>query len=35
MLFNYENLDKYDSSEDCLVAKVLFGLIFRAYPNKP
>jgi len=31
MLFNYEYLDESDSSEDCLVAKVLLGLIFNPF----
>lgn len=31
MLFNYNYFDKSDSSEDCLVAKVLLGLIFNPF----
>jgi hypothetical protein len=31
MLFNYAYLDEFDSSEDCLVAKVLLGLIFNPF----
>ncbi len=31
MLFNYENLDKFDSSEDCLVAKLLLALVFNPF----
>lgn len=30
-MFNYENFDEFDSSEDCLVAKVLLGLIFNPF----
>jgi hypothetical protein len=31
MLFNYKNLDRFDSCEDCLTAKVLLGLIFNPF----
>jgi hypothetical protein len=31
MLFNYEHLDEFDSSEDCLVAKLLLGLVFNPF----
>ena len=29
MLFNYSNIDEYDSSEDCVIGKVLLGLVFN------
>jgi len=31
MLFNYRHLDEFDSSEDCIVAKIFLGLLFNRY----